>query len=221
MTRMPLVWCYDYVNGGWFFFFYFYYILISLIFQLFFSCCPMFDYVLPDHLLADDVVHWSQVFLPVDHVSLWLIMSSLFDIVFHCLPIVLPCFSHVWLCSSHVFLCLTMLRHLWWRGSSCFSQISLYLIMLRHCDTSGGVMVARFLMLFPVDYVSQVFLRGILMRIATILWSVWSNDCLRLPVKLTFSVPLLPVLSLFLSSVLFLSLFYCYDDLIFFLFRWC
>lgn len=30
------------------------------------------------------------------------------------------------------------------------SQVSSWLIMLRHCDTSGGVMVARFIMLFPI-----------------------------------------------------------------------
>lgn len=51
-----------------------------------------------------------------------------------------------------------------------------------------------------------IILRGILMRIATILWSVWSNDCLRLPVKLTLFLSYLFCLSGF-SSVLFLSLF--------------
>lgn len=150
-------------------------------------------------------------------------------------------FLPVWYClslSSHVI--------------PCFILISFLSIMLCHCDTSGGVMVARLLMLFPVDYVLSLvlplvdivipcyppvlpvillfdyvfllilsvflldliflscphgFLRGILMRIATILWFIWFDDCLRLSVKLSFSVPLLPVLSLFFSSVLFISLF--------------
>lgn len=140
-------------------------------------------------LLYTDFSYFSTVFLPV-----------------------LPLFSSCWSCYATA----TPLVAWWWRGSSWFPScwscpfmLSPVFLMFDYAFLPCSHCWSCFLHCPPLisSLSPHVILRRILMRIVTILWFVWFDDCLRLSVKLSFSVPLLPVLFLYLSSVLFLSLF--------------
>ena len=164
-------------------------------------------------------------FIPVDHatplmVARFLMLLSWFLLYWSCLPLSSPCL----IMSSQVFLIDLRFPPGW----LCFPPISSLFDHVSFLSSLVDIVIPCYPLLSPVfllvDYVFLLilqvflldliflscphgFLRGILMRIATILWFVWFDDCLRLSVKLSFSVPLLPVLSLFFSSVLFISLF--------------
>lgn len=123
--------------------------------------------------------------------------------------------SHV---SSLISSCLIMSFSLSSQISLCSIMFSSHVLTVDHVFTCPPMFSSCWLCphMFSslVDYVFLSFLRDILMRIATILWSVWSDDCLKLPVKLSFYVSLFHICFISFS-------FYCYDDLILSLFRWC
>lgn len=167
-------------------------------------------------------------------------MSSLFSFsVWYCLPTVLPWSSTCWWCPPcwscyatyggevhhdfiQGFLLFNYVSLMSFSGFPPDFIVSLWLILSSYLSSpvsSWFLPVNHVLPLFPPwSYcplmLSPAFLRSILMRIVTILWSVWFDDCLKLPVKLSFYVSLCLICSISFS-------FYSCDDLMFYLFRWC
>lgn len=168
-------------------------------------------------LLYTDFSYFSTVFLMLSPVSSWFpscrscylpLSSPGFLPVDYATPLMVARFHMI---SSQVSSCLIMSFTVFLLVDYVFLLYPPCLIMFPSCPHC-----------FPPGWsCPHGFLRGILIRIATILWFVWFDDCLRLPVKLSFflcSSPTCPV-SLFLICSVYFS-FYCYDDLIFSLFRW-
>ena len=183
-------------------------------------------------LMEDDffifIIYWFLLFFNCfSHVVPCLIMSS------HCCPLSSPgflLFDYATPLPMPLMVAYSLVAW-WWRGFTCYFLLIMSFQLSSHWLILLSPVISCYLLLSPVipcyplfDYVFLLilqvflldliflscphgFLRGILMRIATILWSVWFDDCLRLSVKLSFSVPLLPVLSLCFLFVLFISLF--------------
>ena len=134
-----------------------YFSTVFLLMIMIFSCFS------PDFLHVDYVLHCPPTY------SLYLIMFSFLLIMF---SLVIPRFPPV-------SLCLIMLRHLWWRGSSCPLRSSSCLIMSLPDFLLFDHVLPWLILLSPVFLLillfllyPSCFLRGILMRIVTILRSV-------------------------------------------------
>ena len=184
----------------------------STVFFMFTPCFSMFDYVFS---LLSHVWYCLSLSSPWSSACWWcppgwLCYATYGGEVHH---VILP----VWYCPSTCFLCLIMFCSYlpcFPPVSSCRSLFS-SLSSCWLCFFMSSLVILLLIMSLPC------FLRDILMRIATILWPVWFDDCLRLPVKLSFYVSFLTdYVSVFLICSVSFS-FYCYDDLIFSLFRWC